>query len=132
MKKITIHTINDESLANRLVKTFDCLYNYNAVTCITDDAYDVFKESNNRHDDILISISMSEDNYTYLYFWENGVNEMKLASYLNKHILVIPNALPTNDYISKNTDAIYMKIEIGRDVSPIDIAKGVYEFLEGK
>ena len=77
-------------------------------------------------------ILMFLDNVFYLYFWENWVNEMKLASYLNKHILVIPNALPTNDYISKNTDAIYMKIEIGRDVSPIDIAKGVYEFLEGK
>ena len=130
MKKITIHTVNDEILANKLAKTFDCLYHYDVVTCITDDAYEVFKESNNRHDDILISISMSEDNYTYLYFWESGVNEMKLASYLNKHILLIPNALPSNDFISKNADAIYMRIELGKDVSPIDIAKGVYEFFE--
>lgn len=130
MKKITIHTINDEILANKLAKTFDCLYHYDIVTCITDDAYEVFKESNNRHDDILISISMSEDNYTYLYFWESGVNEMKLASYLNKHIVLIPNALPSSDFISKNTDAIYMKIELGKGVSPIDVAKGVYEFFE--
>ena len=130
MKKITIHTVEDENLANKLAKTFDCLYHYDVVTCITDDAYEVFKESNNRHDDILISISMSEDNYTYLYFWESGVNEMKLASYLNKHILLIPNALPSSDFISKNADAIYMKIELGKGVSPIDIAKGVYEFFE--
>ena len=130
MKKITIHTVEDEILANKLAKTFDCLYHYDTVTCITDDAYEVFKESNNRHDDILISINMSEDNYTYLYFWESGVNEMKLASYLNKHILLIPNALPSNDFISKNADAIYMKIELGKGVSPIDIAKGVYEFFE--
>ena len=130
MKKITIHTVEDEILANKLAKTFDCLYHYDTVTCITDDAYEVFKESNNRHDDILISINMSEDNYTYLYFWESGVNEMKLASYLNKHILLIPNALPSNDFISKNADAIYMRIELGKDVSPIDIAKGVYEFFE--
>lgn len=130
MKKITIHTIEDENLANKLAKTFDCLYHYNAITCITDDAYEVFRESNNRHDDILISISMSEDNYTYLYFWESGVNEMKLASYLNKHILLIPNALPSSDFISKNADAIYMRIELGKDVSPIDVAKGVYEFFE--
>jgi hypothetical protein len=130
MRKITIHTVNDEILANKLVKTFDCLYHYDTVTCITDDAYEVFRESNNRHDDILISISVSEDNYTYLYFWESGVNEMKLASYLNKHILLIPNALPSSDFISKNADAIYMKIELGKGVSPIDIAKGVYEFFE--
>lgn len=130
MKKITIHTVNDEILANKLVKTFDCLYHYNAVTCITDDAYEVFRESNNRHDDMLISISISEDNYTYLYFWESGVNEMKLASYLNKHIVLIPNALPSSDFISKNADAIYMKIELGKGVSPIDVAKGVYEFFE--
>jgi len=130
MKKITIHTVNDENLANKLAKTFDCLYHYDTVTCITDDAYEVFKESNNRHDDILISISMSEDNYTYLYFWESGVNEMKLASYLNKHIVIIPNALSSSDFISKNADAIYMRIELGKGVSPIDVAKGVYEFFE--
>lgn len=130
MKKITIHTVNDENLANKLRKTFNCLYHYDVVTCITDDAYEVFRESNNRHDDILISISMSEDNYTYLYFWENGINEMQLASCLNKHILVIPNALPSSDFICKNTDAIYMKIELGKGVSPIDVAKGVYEFFE--
>lgn len=130
MKKITIHTVEDEILANKLAKTFECLYRYDTVTCITDDAYEVFRESNNRHDDMLISISMSEDNYTYLYFWESGVNEMKLASYLNKHIVIIPNALPSSDFISKNADAIYMKIELGKGVSPIDVAKGVYEFFE--
>ena len=73
---------------------------------------------------------MSEDNYTYLYFWESGVNEMKLASYLNKHIVIIPNALSSSDFISKNADAIYMRIELGKGVSPIDVAKGVYEFFE--
>lgn len=130
MKKITVQTIKDKDKAKTLAEMLCRFYNYDVVVNITDDLFKITNSSNNRWDDVLISLSESEDNYTYLYFWENGEKEMNLAACLSRYVNAVPNPLPSTYFLVNHIDAVFCKIELGKETNVVDIAKGIHTFFE--
>ena len=130
MKKITIHTVNELDKANELAATLFERYKYDIIVHRTDNILDIATKSNNRWDDILISLEESEDNYTYLYIWENGKDEMDLVASISMYVNTVPVAIPSSYYLVNITDAIYCKIELGKSSSIEDIAEGIHAFFK--
>ena len=129
MKKITVHSINNMRKAHNLAVILRDKYHYNVGINIDDDCYKIISLSNDKWDDVVISIEKSEDNYNYLYIWEEGKEEMKLASNIGKYTNFIPISLPANDFFVNGLDAIYIRLELGKETSVEDIAKGIHSYL---
>lgn len=130
MRKLTIHPATNIKKAKKLAKILGHEYGYDVAVCTTDDIMQIVNKSNNRWDDILISLNESEDNYTYIYFWENGTKEMDLAACIAMHVNSIPNPIPSTNFLVSHADAIYCNIEIGKETDIKDIAEGIHAFFQ--
>lgn len=131
MKKITVHTVNEIDKANELASILFEKYKYDVIVHSTDDIFNIVIKSNNRWDDLLISIEKSEDNFTYLYIWENGKDEADLIASISMYVNSIPIAVPSSYYLVNNSDALYCKVELGKLVDLEDLAEGIHTFFKG-
>ena len=129
MIKITVHSVNNVRKAHELALILRDTYNHDVAIDVNDNYFNLISASNDRWDNLVISLEESEDNYTYIYFWEDGKDEMNIVGSIAKYVNVIPMPLSNDDYCVKELDALYFKVDLSKNTNLEDIAKGIHSYL---